>query len=136
MSFRTELNQGMNWIWRPTRFALYLRDKRCVYCGKSLFRLLIEGITITLDHLLPYSQGGSNAPDNLVMCCKPCNDEKGDQDWQSFAVRYGETAVLFIQETVKRELPRKTAKQLLQKADNQWTVALRLAAEHCQEDAR
>jgi 5-methylcytosine-specific restriction endonuclease McrA len=30
----------------------------------------------SLDHLMPYSRGGENAPRNLVACCTNCNSKK------------------------------------------------------------
>lgn len=32
-----------------------------------------------VDHLIPLAQGGSNAPDNIVCSCAPCNLSKGDK---------------------------------------------------------
>lgn len=33
----------------------------------------------TLDHITPISQGGRNSPDNMVLCCRPCNTAKADK---------------------------------------------------------
>lgn len=48
----------------------------CVYCGiKS---------RLSVDHVEPVINGGTNAPDNLLPCCKPCNSSKGAkpvEDW-------------------------------------------------------
>lgn len=44
-------------------------DEKCVYCG-------IEATT--LDHIVPKSKGGSNRNYNLVPCCRPCNQGKGN----------------------------------------------------------
>lgn len=33
----------------------------------------------TLDHKIPRAQGGSNAPENLVLCCFRCNAKKGSR---------------------------------------------------------
>ena len=47
------------------------RDEHiCQYCGK-------RGVTI--DHVIPKSRGGSNAPANLVAACYPCNQKKADR---------------------------------------------------------
>ena len=66
--------QGMNWIRKEKRLALYMRDgMACVYCGNGVE----DGITLTLDHLHPYSDGGSNDTRNLVTACKSCNSRRG-----------------------------------------------------------
>ncbi len=76
--------QGMNWIRQDKRLAIYLRDRfACVYCGVSL-RGAAPG-TLTLDHLTPRCQGGTNAAENLVTACRPCNSSRQDRDWQAFA---------------------------------------------------
>jgi 5-methylcytosine-specific restriction endonuclease McrA len=45
---------------------------RCVYCGKKMQRL-------TMEHLTPFSKGGSNTLDNVVPACKSCNSKKRDR---------------------------------------------------------
>ncbi len=47
---------------------------RCRYCGR---RLKLR--RLTLDHVVPRSRGGSNALENLVLSCLPCNHEKADK---------------------------------------------------------
>lgn len=44
---------------------------RCAYCGHIG--------DLTLDHVIPRSQGGANDARNLVMACKSCNSSKGDR---------------------------------------------------------
>jgi 5-methylcytosine-specific restriction endonuclease McrA len=52
---------------------VFVRDKfRCVYCGANDIRL-------TVDHVIPISQGGKNNFDNCVASCKPCNSRKGNR---------------------------------------------------------
>jgi len=60
------------WIRVETRLAIYLRDGLgCVYCGVdwSVFGL-------SLDHIVPRHEGGTNSPTNLVTSCHSCNREK------------------------------------------------------------
>lgn len=57
------------------RASVFARDRyRCQYCGVkgSAFEL-------TLDHILPRSQGGRTVPENLCAACKQCNQRKGDR---------------------------------------------------------
>ncbi len=57
----------------PTRAAVYARDQgRCAYCGVSL-----PLSAATLDHVVPQSQGGRSTWENLVTCCRRCNQRKG-----------------------------------------------------------
>ena len=56
-----------------TRRAVFARDKfTCQYCGSA------RG-SLTVDHVIPRSKGGSSAWDNIVTCCAPCNRRKGDR---------------------------------------------------------
>ncbi len=58
-------------------------DKRgrlhCWWCGK-----VIKDGKYHVDHKMPLSRGGSNAPENLCISCPYCNDSKGAKllgDW-------------------------------------------------------
>lgn len=51
---------------------------KCWHCGKQL------GNDWHVDHLIPLSRGGSNAPNNLVISCPLCNMQKHNklpQEW-------------------------------------------------------
>lgn len=62
--------------WWPLRMRILVRDEFvCKYCG-------IEGeeeAQWCADHVIPLSRGGTNDEDNLVACCVPCNNSKGDR---------------------------------------------------------
>ena len=53
-------------------YTIYGYDK-CRYCGKKL--TMNER---TMDHIYPRSWGGVSIPDNLLPCCKACNQSKAD----------------------------------------------------------
>lgn len=54
---------------------IIIRDKyTCAYC-KGIF----SEKTLTLDHIIPKSRGGSSKWDNLVAACKRCNSKKADR---------------------------------------------------------
>ena len=56
-----------------SRANIYFRDKyQGQYCGQQL-----SGIELTFDHVVPVSQGGRKAWDNIVTCCVNCNRQKG-----------------------------------------------------------
>ena len=58
---------------RITRRAIFARDRwTCQYCGS-------ERNSLTIDHVIPRSKGGSSAWENIVTCCAPCNRRKGDR---------------------------------------------------------
>lgn len=47
---------------------------RCAYCLLDLTKL--PRPLWTIDHILPRSQGGTNARSNLVTCCFDCNSRR------------------------------------------------------------
>ena len=63
---------------QPLRFNrrnLFARDKqRCQYCWKQL--TLSQ---MSLDHVVPRSQGGDTNWENIVCCCVKCNTTKGNR---------------------------------------------------------
>jgi len=86
---RAQKNQGMNWIRPVKRLAIYIRDgMACCYCGLGVE----DGVKLTLDHLRPYSSGGSNVETNLVTCCHICNSSRGKRSWKTFAAKAAEYA--------------------------------------------
>lgn len=46
----------------------------CQYCYVRL-----AASDLTLDHVTPRSRGGNNSWENLVACCRRCNNRKGDR---------------------------------------------------------
>lgn len=56
-----------------SRKNILLRDHNtCQYCGR-----VFAQSELTLDHVVPKSRGGSSNWDNLVACCRKCNNRKG-----------------------------------------------------------
>lgn len=109
--------QGMNWISQHKRLAIYLRDGlACAYCGAGVE----SGTKLTLDHLTPYSLGGSNKETNLVTCCLSCNSARGNRDVKAFvagvAAYLGTDAneiLKGIRNRIRRVLPLAEAKQMV-----------------------
>jgi len=55
---------------RVTRSAILARDRwECQYCGSPN--------KLTIDHVIPRSQGGKHEWTNVVTACVPCNQRKG-----------------------------------------------------------
>ena len=43
----------------------------CWYCGRK-----VGYANLTMDHVIPLARGGRSTKDNLVPCCKDCNNKK------------------------------------------------------------
>ena len=55
------------------RRNIYARDSsKCQYCGKRM-----PTTELSLDHVVPRSQGGRSSWENIVCCCVKCNVRKG-----------------------------------------------------------
>lgn len=113
--------QGMNWIRQEKRLAIYLRDgMACCYCGATVE----DGAQLTLDHLVPWSQGGGNEVSNLVTACKRCNSSRGNREVGEFAVACAayldhdiraENILERINDVRMRSLPLAEAKELIKR---------------------
>ena len=67
----------MAWITSEKREAIYRRDNyTCGYCNRNYKS---DRSRLTLDHIKPRKQGGTNQPTNLITCCDDCNIRKGNR---------------------------------------------------------
>lgn len=67
-------NKRINSV-RFSRRNIWLRDEGCCqYCNES-----VNINTFTIDHVHPKAAGGITAWDNVVVCCYPCNQHKGEK---------------------------------------------------------
>lgn len=55
---------------------------RCCHCAR-----LFDRDRLSLDHILPRSLGGKLTKKNTAIACKPCNVERGTEDFWSFRQR-------------------------------------------------
>lgn len=70
-----------------SRKNLWKRDgMRCQYCGKRLV-----GPDVTIDHLVPRSQGGISCWTNCVLACLDCNLRKANKSLQQAGMRLRRT---------------------------------------------
>ena len=52
---------------------------KCYYCNIDL-----QKTEVTMDHVVPVSKGGKSTKNNVVPCCKDCNNQKkhlGPVEW-------------------------------------------------------
>ena len=92
---RKAKSQGQHWIRDARRLAVYRRDSAarlgvfardglaCCWCGAGVED---EGVRLTLDHLVPYADGGSNCSENVFSACVRCNSSRGQRSIEAFAV--------------------------------------------------
>lgn len=60
-------------VGRKQRMRIFKRDGfQCITCGS------LDRATLTIDHKIPVSKGGSNRDENLQTMCSPCNHQKAD----------------------------------------------------------
>lgn len=67
--------------YNQKRRLYQLYGGHCFYCLREIEE---RSDNNTRDHLIPKARGGTNKIDNLVLACKPCNNERGCKQ----AVRY------------------------------------------------
>lgn len=64
--------------WYRIRKVVFERDNyTCQYCGK-------RGCVLEVDHIIPFSKGGSYDLNNLVTACRKCNRQKRDKSLEEF----------------------------------------------------
>ncbi len=101
----TRAASGYDWIWYPTRLAIYARDGHtCLACG-SRERL-------TLDHVRPVSRGGSNLPRNLITLCLSCNSSRQDRPLSVWKPGLQHVARRHTRRQLDREAARTLAREL------------------------
>ena len=85
-----------DWFTDPKkRLQLYERDKWiCQFCGDK-----VTESNVTLDHLVPRCNGGTNQKDNLRTACLTCNSIKSGKTYEEAAV----PLLTSIQERQKRK---------------------------------
>lgn len=71
------------WL-KAARMALHLAQARgqtqCPYCSITLnYENKRTPNGAWVDHVTPYSKGGTNEQSNLVVCCRTCNISKGNR---------------------------------------------------------
>jgi 5-methylcytosine-specific restriction endonuclease McrA len=99
------------WCRPEKRLAVYLRDSfRCLVCCRDLHDA--DPRDITLDHVTPKADGGSNDESNIYTCCRSCNCSRQDKPLKRFV---GPETLADIKRNLKRSMTRyrKLAKALI-----------------------
>lgn len=77
--FKRKSNTRSRAINEKVRLQVFRRDNyACVICGKS--PAAHRGITLHLDHKVPFSKGGDNSKENLRTLCNRCNLGRGNDE--------------------------------------------------------
>lgn len=64
--------------WKRISKEVFHRDNYvCYYCGE-------KGGKLEVDHIVPFSKGGSDEMDNLITSCLRCNRQKRDKSIKEF----------------------------------------------------
>ena len=63
-------------VWKATQFVGGRRPK-CAICGSR-----VTWWDSDVDHILPKSKGGANAPENYAVTHTKCNNRKGNRTTQ------------------------------------------------------
>ena len=121
--------QGMNWIRKEKRLAIYMRDGfSCAYCGDSVE----DGIILTLDHIKPISKEGSNKETNLVTACRSCNSKRQDRpikQWCKIVAEYinngdkHEEILRHVRNCSRRVISVKKAREIM-RLRKRWNLCL------------
>lgn len=60
-------------------FIEHKDNPKCIYCEN-----LLTNENATSDHIIPISKRGNNCQVNLMVCCKNCNNERGDMEFNEY----------------------------------------------------
>jgi len=71
-------------LLKMKKFLISL-EKYCHYCGFRFHDDIGPGSRlVTIDHKIPLSRGGGEDIENKVVCCMPCNVEKGSLTYHEY----------------------------------------------------
>jgi hypothetical protein len=70
-------------------------DAKCIYCETKLTEE-----NATTDHIIPIASGGNNCKVNLIVCCQPCNSDRGTTPFKKYLkkknIKYKKSKYTFI----------------------------------------
>ncbi len=73
--YKKVTKQRTRHISKSVRVNVFVRDNyRCIFCGRTSRQTELQ-----IDHIIPFSKGGSNQINNLQTLCLDCNQGKRDR---------------------------------------------------------
>ena len=93
-----------------SRKNILMRDRyTCQYCQKTF-----SSNELTLDHVIPRSRKGETTWENLVACCHPCNNRKGNRTPEEASMKLARAPRPFSLHTSRHIM------RLLGHSDTKW----------------
>jgi len=77
----------------------YCPDNRCLCCGDEYDNTILDR-KLTVDHIVPLSNGGTHWPDNIQPLCYRCNCSKQDHHDTDYRPDSGEFARSLMSESI------------------------------------
>lgn len=112
-------------VSKRLRYEVLRRDNHtCRYCGATA-----PDVPLRIDHVVPQSLGGTDAPDNLVTACQDCNSGKSSAtvdstvvaDVADDALRWAAAMEQAAAELQTQTAPKRAYRDAFQQAWNEWT---------------
>lgn len=72
--------------WARIKALMRHNGEPCPYCGKPMMwkNDHNESTAPSRDHRVPSCRGGYNSEENILICCRKCNTDKGPLDEEEF----------------------------------------------------
>lgn len=74
-------------VYKRTRLA-EAQNWHCCWCGTEMIPEPNKHNSVTVEHILPRSQGGSDEMENLAAACLHCNNKRGTSGIEDFMQKF------------------------------------------------
>lgn len=74
------------WVYTRTRLA-EAQNWKCCFCGSRMTEVRGKNNSVTVEHVIPVTLGGTDDIENLAASCNACNSNRGIKDAYSYAPR-------------------------------------------------
>lgn len=121
-------------VSKRLRYEILRRDNHtCRYCGGSA-----PDTPLRIDHVMPVALGGSDAADNLVTSCEPCNSGKSSAspdathvaDVSNAALHWADAMKQAAEELRAQTEPKRAYRDAFQQEWSQWTREVGWKTQH------